>query len=65
MFDNCASAGLSDGESFLVNETTDAVIIRALSALIQEQDREIANLERQLEAERKAAKHLIEGIDAA
>ena len=48
-----------------MNETTDAVIIRALSALIEQQDREIANLERQLEAERKAAKHLIEGIDAA
>ena len=48
-----------------MSDTTDAVIIRALSALVEQQGREIANLERQLEAERKAAKHLIEGIDAA
>jgi len=46
-----------------MSDTTDEVIIRAMAALIEQQDREIANLERQLDAERKAAKHLIEGLD--
>jgi len=46
-----------------MSETTDDIIIRAMAALIEQQDREIANLERQLEAERKAAKHLIDGIE--
>ena len=47
-----------------MSEDRDEIIIRAMEALIEQQDRETANLERQLDAERKAAKHLIEGLEA-